>query len=243
MMHENRHEWVLERLSEHLDGTLPTSERDVVESHLVECARCMEACADLARIAHEARSLGPVEPPRDLWPEIVSRLEDGIEGRVRASEPAVHATARPSAARRRIRWMGSVPRLAAAAVALVTLSASAAWWARGSLGAPSAADGPSVPAGAVSVASVPVDVPLTEELVRELSVLEAALDEGRERLDPNTVDVLERNLLVIERAIEDSYRALALDPENEFLRGHLERTYERKLEYLREVSRIVDRAG
>jgi hypothetical protein len=77
----------------------------------------------------------------------------------------------------------------------------------------------------------------------ELGVLEGVLLEGRDRLDPATVDVLERNLLVIERAIEDSYRALALDPENDFLRRHLTRTYERKLDYLRDVSRIVELAG
>jgi hypothetical protein len=74
-------------------------------------------------------------------------------------------------------------------------------------------------------------------------MLEGVLLAGRDRLDANTVHVLERNLLVIERAIEDSYRALSLDPENEFVRDHLRRTYERKLEYLREVSRIVDLAG
>ena len=36
---------------------------------------------------------------------------------------------------------------------------------------------------------------------------------------------------------------LALDPENEFVRDHLERTYQRKRDILREVSRLAELAG
>lgn len=239
MTHTDRHEWVLAHLSEHVNGALAATERDAVDRHLTECVACARVRADFADLVREARALGPVEPPRDLWPDVLSGLED----RENALEADLDAGARPAFPRRRICLTVSVPQLAAAAVVLVTLSASAAWWARGGLEDPSDVAGPGSASGAIGLASAPAETPLPEPLIRELSVLEAALDEGRGRLDPGTVDVLERNLLVIERAIEDSYRALALDPENEFLREHLERTYQRKLEYLREVSWIVDRAG
>ena len=52
--------------------------------------------------------------------------------------------------------------------------------------------------------------------------------------------VLERNLAVIEQAIEDSRLALEQDPGNEFLAAHLERVYERKVEYLREAARVAE---
>ncbi len=55
--------------------------------------------------------------------------------------------------------------------------------------------------------------------------------------------MLERNLAVIEQAIVDSHRALALDPQNEFLTKHLERVYERKIEYLRDAARVADWAS
>ena len=55
--------------------------------------------------------------------------------------------------------------------------------------------------------------------------------------------MLERNLSVIEQAITDSQRALALDPENDFLSEHLERVYERKLTYLRDAARVIEWAG
>jgi hypothetical protein len=74
-------------------------------------------------------------------------------------------------------------------------------------------------------------------------MLEDQLAAVRDALDPNTLRVLERNMAVIERAIEDSRQALALEPGNEFLSRHLEQVYERKLDYLREAAAIADWAG
>ncbi len=65
----------------------------------------------------------------------------------------------------------------------------------------------------------------------------------RGRLEPNTVRILEKNLGVIERAIDESRRALAVDPGNAFLREHLDRTYREKLDYLREAAGIADWTG
>lgn len=77
-------------------------------------------------------------------------------------------------------------------------------------------------------------------LADELVVLEEALNQARAVLDPNTVRVLERNLDVIEQAIEDSQRALLQDPGNEFLAEHLDRVYQRKLTYLRDATRVAE---
>lgn len=222
---DKRHEWVQERLSEHLEGSLPAVEEERVQRHLATCEACRDVRAGLSEVRALARRLGPIDPPRDLWPRV--------------------AAARSKQAPARLaRFSFSVPQLAAAAVVLVTLSASSAWWAMGG-GVPTPPASVLEPrTGPVRTATaVPPSAPIPEELAAELDMLEEVLLAGRDRLDTNTVHVLERNLLVIERAIEDSYRALSLDPENEFVRDHLQRTYERKLDYLREVSRIVDLAG
>ena len=219
-MSEERHEWVRDRLSEQLDGSLSAQEREEVERHLAECAGCRDVLVGLIEVRRLARTLGPIEPPRDLWPALADR---------RNARGGAGITFR-------------VPQLATAAVVLVTLSASAVWWTLGGGTVPPGADGQAVPA-MVRPASTPAASPVPDELADELLMLEEALAAGRSRLDAGTVEVFERNLLVIERAIEDSYRALALDPENGFVRDHLERTYARKLEYLRDVSRIVDVAG
>lgn len=222
---DDRHDWVQDRLSEHLEGSLPAMEEERVQRHLATCEGCRDVRTGLSKVRVLARGLGPIDPPRDLWPGITAARSR-------------RAPARPA------RFSFSVPQLAAAAVVLVTLSASSAWWAMGG-GVPTPpasvlepTTGPVHPA-----TSVRASAPISEESAAELDMLEMALVAGRDRLDPNTVHVLERNLLIIERAIEDSYRALSLDPQNEFVRDHLRRTYERKLEYLREASRIVDLAG
>ncbi|MEX2467978.1 MAG: zf-HC2 domain-containing protein [Gemmatimonadota bacterium] len=216
---DERHERVVARLSEHLDGALSEREAADVERHLVECGACRDVLSGLSEVRALARTLGPVAPPRDLWSGIA-------RARTRA---------RPA------RFTFSVPQLAAAAAVLITLSASSAWWALG--GGDRAGSDLEPPTRASSSVATGAAVPIPEEWATELDMLEAVLAETYDRLDPSTVDALERNLLVIERAIEDSYHALALDPENDFVRDHLERTYERKLEYLREVSRMVEFAG
>ncbi len=120
---------------------------------------------------------------------------------------------------------------------LVTLSSVATWWAGPGLGVrvDSAA---SLPAATElrTVASVPAP---PVELSAELAELEEALASAGADLDPNTVRVIERNLGVIEQAIADSYQALELDPENEFLADHLRRVYQRKLTYLRDAVRVL----
>ena len=220
----DRHEWVQERLSEHLDGLLGPSEAARVQRHLETCEACQDLRAGLSEVRRLARDLRPIDPPRDLWP----RIEAARAARARST-----------------RFSFSLPQLAAAAIVLITVSASSAWWVTGGRH-PDAARGSGPGATAdpvVAMTAAPASAVVSEELAAELGMLEAALSASHDRLDPHTVHVLERNLLVIERAIEDSYQALALDPENEFVRAHLQRTYERKLEYLREVSVMVDLAG
>jgi len=234
-MTTREHDRTMDLLSEYLDGSLSVADHREVEAHLETCAPCRGVLDDLREVVTNAEGLGPMEPPRDLWPEVARQL--GPRGRGGWTNP-----------------VREQPWLAAAAVVLMLLSASAAWWARGSLYRDGSGAAVSAAAPSSSVGGVPGygrDVraaasgasPISGSMEAELGVLERVLLEGRDRLDPATVDVLERNLLVIERAIEDSYRALALDPENDFLRRHLTRTYERKLDYLRDVSRIVELAG
>lgn len=69
--------------------------------------------------------------------------------------------------------------------------------------------------------------------------LEQVLEEGRDRLDPATVQVLEESLRTIDTAIEDARRALAADPANAQMNTYLAGTMQRKLNLLREASQIV----
>ena len=48
---------------------------------------------------------------------------------------------------------------------------------------------------------------------------------------------------MIQRAIDESVRALTVDPNNPFLRDHLDRAYREKADFLREVNAIVGWEG
>jgi len=70
--------------------------------------------------------------------------------------------------------------------------------------------------------------------------LERILQEQRDRLDPRTVRVLERNLQAIDEAIRQSRQALEADPANPFLNSHLTDARQRKLELLRRAALLTE---
>lgn len=69
--------------------------------------------------------------------------------------------------------------------------------------------------------------------------LERVLAEGRGRLAPATIAILEENLATIDRAIVEARNALAEDPANIYLTNYLADTMRRKLELLRYTNTIV----
>ena len=242
------HDHWTDRFSDYLAEELDATTVARLEEHLAECGPCRTVLAELREVVSRAQGLGDLEPPRDLWPGIAAAIGAPLRPQaagvrviaLRGGAPGDEAT-RPEAERRPVTLTRG--QLAAAAVVLVALSASATWWAGPGLGAGDRSAASVTPPGAVTMASVDGIAEPPPELSSELSDLEAVLEAARERLDPNTVRVIERNLAVIEQAIVDSRRALALDPGNEFLEHHLTRTYQRKLEYLRDAARVIDWAG
>lgn len=237
-MNRDGHEVWTEGLSDYLDGGLEPEERAEVEAHLAGCAPCREVLADLRDLVARARALEPGLPANDLWPGIAGAIGAPVP---RPTGAQVIPLARGSARPRRGLFC-TVPQLAAASVVLVALSVSATWWAGAG---PVPADPGAAPAGVVSPVVPAADTPggPPAELAEELAALEQVLAEARARLDPNTVRILEKNLGVIERAIDESVRALEVDPGNAFLEEHLERAWREKAEFLREAALITGWEG
>ena len=241
-VNERHPEWT-DRLSDYLTGDLSETERDSVEGHLSECGACRRVLEELRDVVARAGSLGGIEPPRDLWGGIAATIMAPAPTLVDDDAKVIALPTADSGAGvdervGRPRLTFTVPQLAAASIALVVTSALGTWLASPGLGVQAAGPGGSSEIDGVSMVTQEVDLP--EGLAEELSTLESVLTEARTTLDPNTVRVLERNLAVIERAIEDSRSALAQDPGNEFLSDHLTRVYERKIEYLRDVTRVAE---
>lgn len=69
------HEKVRAQLDDYVDGTLPETERHVVENHVVACAGCRDEVAALRALIDAARALPAEMAPReDSWPDLEKRI-------------------------------------------------------------------------------------------------------------------------------------------------------------------------
>ena len=220
------------RLSEYLDGELEDGERVSLESHLQTCAECSAIVGDLRRIVRRARTLKQQGPERDLWPGIARRIG------ATAVEPddVVDLTSRRRSPRR---WSFSLPQLAAAGIALMTVSGGAVWLLRTGASQPVIAPVANVPTPNPTVLNAAVKPSATQSYAAAVADLEQVLAGGRGQLDSTTVRVIEQNLQAIDRAIAQAQRALEADPANLYLNTHLAETMRRKLDLLRQAAALV----
>jgi len=224
--------WI-DSLSEFLDGNLDPAERREIDRHLETCEECRGVLEDLKAVVVEARGLQDREPAQDLWPSIAA----GLVMRGQAAGDVIHleehrrtkAPVRPSYVR------VTMPQLAAAGLVLMMASGAGAWMLRPALDDtwPATFASPST-IWTASRGDGPVS-PYAEEV----KVLEEALSRLGDVLAPSTVRIIQKNLIIIDQAIEESAEALRNDPNDEFLRDYLDRVLRRKVEYLRETAAIV----
>jgi hypothetical protein len=229
-----------DRLSEYLDGELGPEERAAAERHLAGCPACAGVLEELGAVVAEARTLPDAAPARDLWPGIQARLapraEDGADmvagAGARAGGPGETGRGRviPLAWRRRL--VVSVPQLLAAGIAVAVLSAGAVWMVLGGSAGPAGAGLAGGPA-----ASAPSDVMLAA-YEPAMFTLESEYERRRDELDPETILVVEKNLAIIDAAIEEARRALAEDPASGYLQGHLADAVRQRMNLLRQAANI-----
>jgi len=229
----------IDRLSEYLDADedMTATERAAIEAHLVTCASCRTTLAELREVAARAASLPIVPPAADLWEGVAARLESRSSVR-----PFQRAATR--------RFSFTLPQLIAAGLALMVLSGGMVWIAR--LGDPRT----NLPAVVASVDPPPTPAPTATPVEEEpshvvrtnladarydaaIADLEKTLAAGRDRLDPETIRTIENNLLSIDRAIEQSRKALREDPSNVYLNNHFNESRNRKLALLRRVTALA----
>jgi anti-sigma factor RsiW len=221
-----------DRLSEYLDGELPENERVALEAHLDGCPQCSAVLNDLRLVVRQAQRLTPVEPDHDLWPAIARRIGATPHG---ASE-VVDLRSRRATMRR---WTFSLPQLAAAGIALMALSGGAVWLLNEPARARPLAVVDTVPSRETPVVTVGVKPNASQSYAAAVADLERVLEEGRGKLDPSTIKVIEQNLAAIDRAIAEAQRALDADSANLYLNTHLAETMRRKLDLLRQAAALV----
>ena len=161
-------------------------------------------------------------PSRDLWAGIAKRLDT-----------------QPVPATRRIAF--TLPQLAMAASLLVAVASGVTWV----VAHPPAATTSEPVIQAYGVTEDATDGGIVQanfadaQFNAAVDDLEKILREERDRLDPRTVLIIERNLKAIDDAINEARMALNNDPANPYLNSHLADARRRKLDLLRHATSLA----
>jgi hypothetical protein len=81
-------------------------------------------------------------------------------------------------------------------------------------------------------------VPSEAVYSREIDMLQRIVTDRKTQLDSSTVAIIERNLQIIDRAIEQSKAALARDPASRLLSDQLTHALDKKVELLRRAAML-----
>lgn len=250
-------------LGEYLEGDAVAAVRARVDAHAAACAECRALLGDLQRIEASAAALPPLAPARDLWAGIAQRIETPVVeltpsghtnefavvpmrrrsqmwiGLAAAGLVAVTATVTHQLTKRAIAPVGAVAAVPAPAhapaptrVAAVDSSTRDSTTNRASVGARSGAS-----ASLVSDARR-VESPYDAEIAR----LRAVVAARRSSLDTATVNVIDRNLKIIDVAIEQCREALRKDPASRFLLESLDDALGTKVQLLRTATALPAKA-
>jgi hypothetical protein len=232
-------EWT-ERLSDYVDDELGWRERRRLEGHLRDCSDCRVTLAELRAVVEHARRLPHRPPVADLWPGIAERL---------SSKRQAGAASRWASLRQAgLHIHLTLPQLAFGAALLIAAASGVLWVTRHRV-VESPADTTARAATDARVREAPAAQPddgpyrtaalpsrsatLDRQYDLAMADLQAILAQERGRLDPHTVDVFQRSLATMDRAIGEARQAVAREPGDEYLHAHLEAARRRKLDLLR----------
>ena len=221
---------VRKRLDEWVEGSLDERDEEAMAAHLAGCDACSGEARSLEALLAAAAGLPrEIRPPRDLWAGIDARLDDEPAAGVERGEAV------PLAARRRPRGAGLPPwALVAAALALVLVTAAVTSILTRNdeaIALKLRRAGESAPPAARSADDREDEARFLAASQELLAGLEA------QDLSPETMEIVRRNLEVIDAAIAELQVALERDPGNGELTRMLLATYQRKIDLLEQAAR------
>ncbi len=230
------------------EGSLSGDAVRVAQRHLDACHECRSDVERIRALLGAAESLPrAIEPPDDLWPAIQARVRSAAD-RPRpdgdAEAPADHVSGPGSAdgqpgaphrqavvplrrTRREYAWMAAAALLFIVATSAITMLVTR--------------DDRAVASGEAIERNDTLDGPgrfstVSDEYDRLDRDLARRLEAQREILQPETIEKVERNLQIIDRAIGEIRQALAEDPNNDALEQLLKASYGQKSALLEQVS-------
>ena len=212
-----------EVIGEFVDGTLDAGTRASCEAHLAGCATCRALAADFAALRVLARGLEPLTPPPHVW----TKLAAAIEERPRRAWPLGSG------------WFSWQPLAAAA----MTLLVGVALWSLGAGLSPagSATRAPAATAPRSTDALPPAaDMAAEAEYTAAIAGLEQIHLAEAQALDPDTADVVQANLTVLDEAIGESRAALETQPDNEVVLESLYVALRTKVALLQDTIALIN---
>ncbi len=217
-------EKTLEQLDEYLDGALDDAGRAAFEARLANDAALRDELNALRQLRAQVTALPrAVEPDRDLWPEIASRLDAPRRGTV-------------DFGRYRRRRQVPIARYLVAAAALVLFALGAPVW----FNPPQPGVDPLDPVADGALASDPEVQRVTAQYLAARDELMALLEARKAEIAPDTYAVVEENLAVIASAVSDIEVALASEPESEKLERMLYAAYRSEVKLLQQAVQLSD---
>ena len=221
-------------LSELADGAIARDARARVEAHLETCADCRALFTDLKRVKAAARALPKMAAPESVWQNVRAGLD---------AEPGSRAASRTA------KVLGFAPRrrtvltgLAAAAVLALAVTAGVFFTTRSTTEAPPATAGTAAHENApATVQSIESEIDAAAaHYQKAIAGLEAVAKEGQATLDPELADVLQKNIGVTDRAIDESRAAVRAQPTSEAAQASLFEALQRKVSLLRDTIALIN---
>jgi anti-sigma factor RsiW len=210
-------------LDDYVDGALSQETVARFEAHLAACPTCRGALERTQEVIERARALPrSIEPGRDLWPGVASRIGRGTVVPLRRGPG---------------RW-AVLAGMAAAVVFGATVVLLSGPSGRRHVATAREAAAPGVRAAALEGQ----DFASERDLERAASDLREALRQRRDRLTPETARVIDENLDIIDAAIARMKRALDQEPADPELVTLLAETYRRKIDLLETATELSQKS-
>jgi len=251
-MHPNE-----ETLNAYADGSLPPTEAAEIERHVAACVSCRQLVDDLREILRATADLDLQDPPARVWKRIERAIQLEQDGAAAAGRPAAGARAfQASKGDADARLQGSRFSGArsdgrhllvwlAAAAALVLATVVGLRYAPGR----SPGAGPGAPAqdGGAQVAAGDAAQSVENELRQAeahyenaIKGLEQIANAEQNALDPRTAATLQKNLAVIDQAINESRAAIRSQPSSEPAQQSLVENFKTKIALLQDTVALIN---
>jgi anti-sigma factor RsiW len=221
-------------INDYVDAALDPAARAEVERHVAACLECRRLVDDLRELRREARALAPMTPPPRAWTEIdrALRSKKGLSGFLTGS----------GARRATVYWF------AAAATVVMATAVGVRYLTSVRPSAPSVATAPAASGGASASAdnrelakSVEDDLLQAEQhYQRAITGLEQIANAEKGELDPQTAATLQKNLSVIDQAINESRAALKAQPTSEPAQQSLLDSFRTKISLLQDTVALIN---